>query len=63
MKIRYLFALGASFAMSAVALAEGNKLKLEQTIAKLKARNIFGEIKNTVTEGSKKDLKMNEELA
>ncbi|MGY8985867.1 MAG: S9 family peptidase [Sphingomonadales bacterium] len=30
MKIRYLFVLGASFAMSAVALAEGNKLKLEQ---------------------------------
>ena len=46
---------------STLLLDEGdpfNKLKLEQTIAKLKARNIFGEIKNTVTEGSKKDLKI-----
>ena len=33
-------------------------LKLDQTIAKLKARNIFGEIKKTITDGSKKDQKI-----
>ena len=33
-------------------------LKLDQTVAKLKARNIFGEIKKTITDGSKKDQKI-----
>lgn len=35
-----------------------NKTKLEQSIAKLKARNIFGEIKNKIIDGSKKDQKI-----
>jgi len=35
-----------------------NTLKLDQTIAKLKARNLFGEIKKTITEGSRKDQKI-----
>ena len=35
-----------------------NNLKLEQSIAKLKARNLFGEIKKTVTTGSTKDQKI-----
>ena len=35
-----------------------NNLKLEQSIAKLKARNIFGEVKQTVADGSSKNLKI-----
>ena len=35
-----------------------SNLRLNQSIAKLKARNIFGEIKNEVVEGSQKDQKI-----
>jgi len=35
-----------------------SNLKLEQSIAKLKARNIFGEIKTTVVDGLSKDKKI-----
>ena len=35
-----------------------NKLKLSQSISKLKARNIFGEVKNKIINGSSKDLKI-----
>ena len=35
-----------------------NNLKLEQSIAKLKARNLFGEIKNTISDGSGNDQKI-----
>ena len=35
-----------------------SNLRLDQSIAKLKARNIFGEIKNEVVEGSQKDQKI-----
>ncbi|MDA7606604.1 outer membrane protein assembly factor BamA [Pelagibacteraceae bacterium] len=35
-----------------------NSLKLDQSIAKLKSRNIFGEIKKTVTDGSIKGQKI-----
>ena len=33
-------------------------LKLDQTIAKLKARNLFGEVKKNITDGSRKDQKI-----
>jgi outer membrane protein insertion porin family len=35
-----------------------NKLKLDQSIARLKARNIFGEIKNEITDGSNNSQKI-----
>jgi len=35
-----------------------NNLKLDQSIAKLKSRNLFGEIKNKIIEGSTKDQKI-----
>ena len=35
-----------------------NKLKLDQSIARLKSRNIFGEVKHKINDGSKKDLKI-----
>ena len=35
-----------------------NKLKLDQTIAKIKARNIFAEVKQTTTEGAIKNQKI-----
>ena len=35
-----------------------NSLKLDQTIARLKSRNIFSEVKNKVTDGSNKDQKI-----
>jgi outer membrane protein insertion porin family len=35
-----------------------NQLKLDQSVANLKSRNIFGEINTKVFEGSKKDLKI-----
>jgi len=35
-----------------------NNLKLEQSIAKIKARNLFKEVKKEVSDGSKKDLKV-----
>ena len=35
-----------------------NKLKLDQSIARLKSRNIFGEVKHKISDGSKKDLKI-----
>jgi len=35
-----------------------SNLRLDQSIAKIKARNIFGEIKNEVVEGSQKDQKI-----
>jgi len=35
-----------------------NNLKLDQSIARLKARNIFGEIKKTVTDGTNSDKKI-----
>ncbi len=35
-----------------------NNLKLDQSISKLRARNIFGLVESTVVEGSEKDLKV-----
>ena len=35
-----------------------NKLKLDQSISELKARNIFGSVSQSVSEGSSKDLKI-----
>ena len=35
-----------------------NKLKLDQSIAKLKARKLFGEVKNKIIEGANKDQKI-----
>ena len=35
-----------------------NKLKLEQSIARLKARNLFGEVKYNITNGANKDQKL-----
>ena len=35
-----------------------NKLKLDQSMARLKARNIFGEVKNKTIDGSKSDQKI-----
>tara|TARA_B100000795_G_C22803953_1_gene443659 strand:- start:1517 stop:3742 length:2226 start_codon:yes stop_codon:yes gene_type:complete len=35
-----------------------SSLKLDQTIARIKARNLFGEVKNTITQGSSKDQKI-----
>jgi outer membrane protein insertion porin family len=35
-----------------------SNLKLNQSIAKIKARNIFGEVKNKITNGSSKDQKI-----
>ena len=35
-----------------------NNLKLDQSMARLKSKNIFGEIKNKVIDGSNKDLKI-----
>jgi len=35
-----------------------NSLKLDQSISRIKARNLFGEVKETVTNGSSKDLKI-----
>jgi outer membrane protein insertion porin family len=35
-----------------------NNLKLDQSIAKLKSRNIFGEIKKTISDGSNKNQKI-----
>ena len=46
---------------SSLLLDEGdpfNALKLDQSMAKIKSRNIFGEVKNKVTEGSVKDQKI-----
>jgi len=46
---------------SALLLDEGdpfNKLKLTQSIAKLKSKNIFGEIKNKITDGVNVDQKI-----
>ncbi len=35
-----------------------NKLKLDQSIAKIKSKNIFGSVKHNVVEGSEKDTKI-----
>ena len=35
-----------------------NTLKLDQSIAKIKARNLFSEVKNSISEGSNKDQKI-----
>jgi len=35
-----------------------NNLKLDQSIARLKSRNIFGDVKNKVTDGANKDAKI-----
>jgi len=46
---------------SELSLDEGdpfNKLKLDQSLAKLKARNIFGEVVSKINDGSQKDQKI-----
>jgi len=35
-----------------------NKLKLDQSMSKIKSRNIFGDVKNTVIDGANKDQKV-----
>ena len=50
-----------SVVRSELLLDEGdpfNKLKLDQSLARLRSRNIFGEIKPEITEGTKKDQKI-----